>query len=187
MVTACARSARTVMDLLFERLTTWLAPVLVFTMEDVWLSRFPEDKGSVHLTDMPETPTAWIDEALAEKFTFLRGVRVIANAMMEIERVEKRIGSSLEAKLLIKAPTQLQCDTLSSVDLEDFCIVSSVTVELGRPVNLDGTPFGPNYEGVGVKVYRAEGAKCERCWKILPDVGTHKHAGTCQRCSEALG
>ena len=58
------RAARTVLDLLFHRLTTWLAPVLVFTMEEVWLERFPGDQSSIHLTDMPSTPADWLDEPL---------------------------------------------------------------------------------------------------------------------------
>jgi isoleucyl-tRNA synthetase len=55
------RAARTVLDILFHRLTTWLAPILVFTMEEVWLERFPGDISSVHLQDIPETPDAWRD------------------------------------------------------------------------------------------------------------------------------
>ena len=57
-------ASRTVLDILFHRLTTWLAPVLVFTMEEVWLERFPGDDSSVHLIDIPETPGAWRDDAL---------------------------------------------------------------------------------------------------------------------------
>ena len=181
------RAARTVMDILFHRLTTWLAPVLVFTMEDVWLDRFPGEDSSIHLQDIPETPASWKDEALAGKFRFLKGVRNIANAMMEHERIAKKIGASLEAKILIRAPEDEQCDLLRSIPFDDFCIVSDVIIEKGRPVNDDGTPFGPNFEGVGVKVLLADGEKCQRCWKILPDVGTHQHPGTCQRCNDALG
>src|SRR6056297_1649833 len=151
------RAARTVMDLLFHRLTTWLAPVMVFTMEDVWLERFPGDKSSVHLTDIPETPADWLDEPLAAKFKFLRGVRGIANAMMELERTNKTIGSSLEADLLVRAPGVDQVDWLKSIPFDDFCIVSNVHIENGRPVNDDGTPFGPNFEGVSVKVRFASG------------------------------
>ena len=55
------------LDILFHRLTTWLAPVLVFTMEEVWLCRFPGDQSSVHLVDMPETPAAWLNPALAAR------------------------------------------------------------------------------------------------------------------------
>ena len=185
--TARRRAARTVMDILFHRLTTWLAPVLVFTMEDVWLDRFPGEDSSIHLQDIPETPAAWKDDALAAKYRFLKGVRNIGNAMMEHERTAKKIGASLEAKLLIRAPEDEQCNLLRSIPFDDFCIVSDIVIEKGPPVNDDGTPFGPTFEGVGVKVLLAEGAKCQRCWKILPDVGTHQHPGTCQRCNDALG
>jgi isoleucyl-tRNA synthetase len=51
-----------VLDILFHRLTTWLAPILVFTMEEVWLERFPGDDSSVHLQDIPETPEGWRDD-----------------------------------------------------------------------------------------------------------------------------
>ncbi|MFP4274509.1 MAG: zinc finger domain-containing protein [Paracoccaceae bacterium] len=114
------------------------------------------------------------------------GVRGVANAMMEFERTAKNIGSSLEAKLLVRVPHDEQLALLQSVDLQDLFIVSDLTLEKGRPVNDDGTPFGPNFEGVGVKVLLAEGEKCQRCWKILPDVGSHAHPGVCGRCDAAL-
>ncbi len=73
--TARRRATRTVLDLLFHRLTTWLAPVLVFTMEEVWLERFPGEATSVHLVDFPDTPAAWLDPALAAKWATVRRVR----------------------------------------------------------------------------------------------------------------
>src|SRR6056297_2073734 len=155
--TARRRAARTVLDLLFDRLTTWLAPVLTFTMEEVWLERNAGDDASVHLVDIPETPADWLNEPLAAKWRFLRGVRGVANAMMEIERTNKTIGSSLEADLLVRAPEVDQVDWLKSIPFDDFCIVSNVHIENGRPVNDDGTPFGPNFEGVSVKVRFASG------------------------------
>ena len=68
-------AARTVLDILYHRLTTWLAPILVFTMEEVWLERFPGEDSSVHLTDMPETPADWLDEPLAAKWASIRKTR----------------------------------------------------------------------------------------------------------------
>jgi len=64
---ATRRAARSVLDLLFHRLTTWLAPILVFTMEDVWLSRFPGEASSVHLVDMPRHPRRLAERALGGK------------------------------------------------------------------------------------------------------------------------
>ena len=88
------RACRTVLDILFHRLTTWLAPVLVFTMEEVWLERFPGEESSVHLVDMPETPKAWLDEALAAKWDALRDARRVVTGALEVQRTAKVIGSS---------------------------------------------------------------------------------------------
>ncbi|MGR3659824.1 MAG: isoleucine--tRNA ligase, partial [Paracoccaceae bacterium] len=117
------RAARTLLDLLYHRLTTWLAPILVFTMEEVWLERFPGDESSVHLVDIPETPTAWLDEALAAKWATVRRVRRVVTGALEIQRQEKNIGASLEAapSVYIDAET---AEVLKTVPFEDMCITS---------------------------------------------------------------
>ena len=91
------RAARTVLDILFHRLTTWLAPILVFTTEEVWLERFPGDESSVHLVDIPETPEAWQNESLAAKWETVRRARRVVTAALEVQRRDKVIGASLEA------------------------------------------------------------------------------------------
>ncbi|NNE53926.1 MAG: isoleucine--tRNA ligase, partial [Sulfitobacter sp.] len=95
------RAARSVLDILFHRLTTWLAPILVFTMEEVWLERFPGDASSVHLVDMPETPESWRDADLAAKWANVRAARRVVTAALEVQRVEKVIGASLEAAPIV--------------------------------------------------------------------------------------
>ena len=95
------RSARTVLDLIFHRLTSWLAPVLVFTMEEVWLERYPGDESSVHLIDIPETPRTWRDESLAIKWATVRQARRAVTAALELKRTDKIIGSSLEASPVV--------------------------------------------------------------------------------------
>ena len=178
------RAARTVLDILFTRLTTWLAPVLVFTMEEVWLERFGGDDSSVHLTDFVETPKAWRDDALAAKWTSIRQARRVVTAALEVQRTNKVIGASLEA-----APTVFIADAdlhaaLQSVPFDDIAITSAITV------SGDAAPAGaftlPDVSGVAVSFAKAEGEKCQRCWKILPDVGTHSAVGVCGRCSDAL-
>jgi len=180
--TARRRAARTVLDILFHRLTTWLAPVLVFTMEEVWLERNPGEGASVHLEDIPETPAAWRNEALAAKWSTIRAVRRVVTGALEIERREKTIGASLEAapSVHVDAATKAVLDT---VDFDDICITSAISVaEAGEGAfTLDDVP------GVSVTFAKAEGEKCQRCWKILPDVGTHAHTGVCGRCNDALG
>ncbi len=178
------RAVRSVLDLLFERLTTWLAPILVFTMEDVWLSRFPDDAGSVHLRDMATTPPDWLDAPLAAKWASLRQVRRSVTAALEIERSAKVIGASLEAAPVVHIEDPQMLSAARSVDFADLCITSAITL------TADAAPPEafrlPEVAGVGVVFERAPGDKCQRCWKILPDVGQHAHAGTCARCNAAL-
>ena len=178
------RSCRTVMDILFHRLTTWLAPVLVFTMEEVWLERFPGEESSVHLVDFPETPKAWLDETLAVKWDQLREVRRVVTGALEVQRTAKVIGSSLEAApVVFVTPTMMQL--LETVKFEELCITSCIWLST-KPAPEAAFRL-PDVPEVAVEFEPAKGQKCDRCWKVLPDVGTHKHPGTCQRCNDALG
>jgi len=179
------RSARTVLDLVFHRLTTWLAPVLVFTMEEVWLCRFPGQQSSVHLQDMPETPKAWLNQALAAKWDGIRAVRRVVTGALEIQRTAKVIGASLEAAPVVHVADTAILAALKSIDFADLCITSALQLTAD-----DAPPEAfrlPEFPGVGVVFEPAPGEKCERCWKVLPDVNTHAHPHTCARCNAALG
>ncbi|MGB8621737.1 MAG: isoleucine--tRNA ligase [Paracoccaceae bacterium] len=179
------RSARTVLDLLFHRLTTWLAPVLVFTMEEVWLERFAGEGSSVHLMDIPETPADWLDEPLAAKWAAVRRARRVVTAALEIQRRDKVIGAGLEAAPVVHVADPDMLAALKSVDFEDVCITSSIWLT-SDPAPNEAFRL-PEVEGVGVVFETAEGEKCLRCWKILSDVGAHSHPGVCGRCDQALG
>jgi len=179
------RAARTVLDLLFHRLTTWLAPILVFTMEEVWLERFPGAGSSVHLQDFPTTGGDWLDEPLALKWAGIRRARRAVTAALEIQRQDKVIGASLEAAPVVHVRDAEVLTALKSVDFEDVCITSDVVLT-GDPIPAEAFRL-PEIEGIGVVFEKAEGQKCQRCWKILPDVGTHAHEGVCGRCDAALG
>ena len=179
------RAARTVLDILFHRLTTWLAPILVFTMEEVWLERYPGEDSSVHLTDMPETPEAWRDEALAAKWAGIRRVRRVVTAALEVQRRDKVIGASLEAAPVVHVEDSGALEAARSVDFADICITSDVTLT-ADPAPSEAFRL-PELGGIAVVFEKADGEKCQRCWKILPDVGTRGHAGVCGRCDEALG
>ncbi len=179
------RAARTVLDILFHRLTTWLAPVLVFTMEEVWLERFPGDDSSVHLVDIPTTPAEWRDAELEENVAKIRRVRRAVTAALEVQRQDKVIGSSLEAAPIVHVEDAEVRELLSTFDANDLCITSGLTVT-GDPAPAEAFRV-PEIEGVCVVFEKAEGQKCQRCWKILPDVGRHAHSGVCSRCDEALG
>ncbi|MCB2112423.1 MAG: isoleucine--tRNA ligase [Parvularculaceae bacterium] len=180
---ASRRAARTVMDIVFDHLTAWIAPVLVFTMEEAWRSR--GRTGSVHLRAAPETDTGWRDEALAAQWSKLRRIRRVATGAIEVERREKRIGASLEA-----APTlYLGDDTLLSVvetrDLSELFITSQVRIEKG-----EGPAHAFRLEDVkGVSVVVAETVhdKCQRCWRYTPDVGSvGDYPDACARCAGAV-
>ncbi|MBL4874586.1 MAG: class I tRNA ligase family protein, partial [Rhodobacteraceae bacterium] len=178
------RAARTVLDILFHRLTTWLAPMLTFTMEDVWLQRFPGAESSVHMLDFPETPAAWRDDALARKWEVVRQVRRVVTGAIEIERTAKVIGASLEAAPTVHIRDADMLAIVKSVDFADVCITSDVSLSSDP---LPDRAFRlPEVAGVGVEFEKAEGEKCLRCWKVLPDVGKHEHEGVCGRCDEAL-
>ncbi|WP_299679579.1 isoleucine--tRNA ligase [uncultured Roseobacter sp.] len=182
--TVARRSARTVLDLLFHRLTTWLAPVLVFTMEEVWLERFPQEGSSVHLQDFPDTPGDWLAPDLAEKWAEVRAVRRVVTAALEVQRTEKVIGASLEAAPIVHVADEALRVTLEALPFEDICITSQIAVS-GDAAPEDAFTL-PEVPGVAVVFAKAQGAKCARCWKILPDVGTHAAPGVCGRCDSAV-
>ena len=179
------RACRTVMDALFHRLTTWLAPILVFTAEDVWLSRFPGDAESIHLHDMPETPAAWRDEALARKWAGIRAARRTVTGALEVQRTAKVIGSSLEAAPAVFVEDADLRAALETVDFSELCITSSLA--LSAAAAPEGAFRLADVPGIAVAFAEAEGQKCARCWKVLPDVGSHAHPQTCARCNDALG
>ena len=178
------RAARTVLDILFHRLTTWLAPILVFTMEEVWLERFPGEDSSVHMVDMPQTPEGWRNEALAAKWAKVRQARRVVTSALEVQRVEKVIGASLEAAPIVYVADEDQRAALEAVSFEDVSITSDIRVT-GDPAPEDAFRL-PEVDGVAVVFAKAEGEKCARCWKVLPDVGTHSHPGICKRCDDAV-
>ena len=178
------RAVRTVMDALFHRLTLWLAPMLPFTAEDVWLSRFPSDDDSVHLHDFPVTPAEWRNEALAAKWDGVRRARRVVTAALELKRADKTIGASLEAAPVVHVEDAALLAALRTVDFADVCITSGIGLT-ADPAPAEAFRL-PDLPGIGVVFEQAEGGKCQRCWKILPDVGTQDHPATCGRCDGVL-
>ncbi len=164
------RAALTVLDQLFLALTAWLAPMLCFTMEEAWAHRFPDDRGSVHLRTFPDIPGGWRDEALAEKWRKVRAIRRVVTGALEIERKEGRIGSSLEASPRVYVADPELRAALRGVDLAEIAITSGIEVKSGEgPAKAFRLAEVP---GVGVVFERAQGKKCARSWKILPEVGS---------------
>ncbi len=179
------RSARTVLDIVFHRLTTWLAPILVFTMEEVWLCRYPGEESSLHLQDMPETPKAWLNPALATKWEGIRAARRVVTGALEVQRTAKVIGASLEAAPVVYIDNSGSLGGMTADQFAEVCITSTVSISMESVP--EAAFFLPDVIGIAVDFERAQGQKCQRCWKVLPDVGSHSHPGTCQRCNDALG
>ncbi|MDO8534579.1 MAG: class I tRNA ligase family protein, partial [Xanthobacteraceae bacterium] len=164
------KACLTVLDRVFVCLVTWLAPILAFTAEEVWLARFPSEDGSVHLQTFPELPASWRDEALAEKWRKIRLVRRVVTGALEVERVQKRIGASLEADPFVYVADSDLFAALVDVDLAEVCITSAATLVEGEgPAIAFRLPETP---GVAVVTNLARGTKCARSWKISPAVGT---------------
>ena len=160
------RACRSLLDILHRCLTAWLAPALPFTAEEAYCARFGEDV-SVHLTLFPEIPGHWRNDALAEKWGKIREIRTGVTGAIELMRREKVIGSSLQAVALLPASAQ---DLLEAQDWADICITSNAEF------------------GAGPAASQAPGQKCERCWRVLLEVGSAlAHPTLCLRCCEAVG
>ncbi|MEE8271949.1 MAG: isoleucine--tRNA ligase [Alphaproteobacteria bacterium] len=178
------RSVRTVLDHLFDCLTAWLAPIVCFTAEEAWLARMGDDAGSVHERQFPDVPADWRDDALAAKWRRVRQVRRVVTGAIELERAEKKVRSSLQAHPVVHLPAALKAD-VESLDFADIAITSAVTLVAG-----DGPADAfrlPEVADIAVVPRLAEGAKCQRCWKVLPEVGDDPaHHDLCGRCADAV-
>jgi isoleucyl-tRNA synthetase len=164
------RACRTVLDQLFHCLTTWFAPILCFTAEEVWISRFPGEGSSVHVMPFAVPPSEWRDDDLAEKWERIRAVRRVVTGALEIERQEKRaIGSSLEAAPLVYVTDPHLRAALDGIDVSEIFITSDA--KLIAEEGPDAAFRLDEVKGVAVVSERARGIKCARSWKITPDVG----------------
>jgi len=179
------RAARTVLDRIFDCLTAWLAPFLCFTAEEAWLARpGGGDGASVHERLFPVLPQDWRDEALAAKWEIVRRLRRVVTGAIEVERAANRLGASLQAHPVIYANEEFR-QAAQGIDLAELCITSAA--ELTDAPAPENAYRLPDVEGVAVVVQRARGEKCERCWQVLPEVGTIADApGVCGRCADAV-
>ena len=155
------RAYRTVMDTLFHALVRYASPVLCFTAEEVWQTRYP-DAGSIHLEEWPEIEAAWKDAALGGKWDRIRSAREQVTEAIEPLRRDKMIRSSLEAEVTMPALDEMDAESFSEI-----CIVA-----------------GTRYEGDSVQVTKTDHHKCGRCWRLLPDV--EEDGALCGRCSEVI-
>ncbi|GHF17067.1 isoleucine--tRNA ligase [Kordiimonas sediminis] len=175
------RATRTVLDILFHNLTRWLAPILVFTTEEIWQARFGSDAKSVHHLQWQDT-AEYLTKGDAAKWGVISEVRRVVTAALEIDRKEKRIGSSLQAAVDIYLSDNM-ASAFEGESLTELFIVSSAAVHA-----LDAAPSGAFAleDGASIKVVTkvASGDKCERCWVVSDEVS--ENGDLCNRCQDVV-
>jgi isoleucyl-tRNA synthetase len=151
-------------------LIKWTAPLFPFTTEEAWLSLYP-DSVSIHCEQFEDIPPNWRNDALADKWAVLKNVRRVVTGALELERANKRIGSSLEAAPTIYVHTDAQSlSWLKQADWDEICIVSGATLEIGTGPS---DAFRLNdVENVAVVPHLTTGTKCARSWRYTHDVGS---------------
>ena len=178
------RAARTTTDALFNHLVTWLAPLLVFTMEEAWTTRYGGD-DSVHLHRFPALPGEWKNDSLLKTWERVRDLRRVVTGALELRRAGKEIGSSLEANPTLYVEDAADAALFDTVDLSEIAITSGAHVRIGK-----GPPDAfciSDVAGAAVVFARAGGTKCGRCWMVLEEVGHNaSHPDLCRRCSAAI-
>ncbi|WP_188064492.1 isoleucine--tRNA ligase [Sphingobium sp. KCTC 72723] len=157
------RAYRTLLDTLFHALVRYAAPIIPFTAEEVWQSRFPSDEDSVHFLEWPEVDAKWIDTGLGDKWTNLRAKREEVNEAIEPLRREKIVRSSLEADV-----TMGELVPSDGVNFAEIAIVARLEMGVGD----------------GIIVKPSDWHKCGRCWRLLPEVTDD--GALCDRCDTVL-
>ncbi|MEP7455897.1 isoleucine--tRNA ligase [Phyllobacterium sp. SB3] len=154
---------------LFDRIVTWLAPMLPFTTEEAWLD-LHKNAVSVHLEQFRDTPKEWKNDALAAKWRKVRDVRRVVTGALELERAKKTLGSSLEAAPLVFIRDLELLAAVKDLDMAEICITSAITIKDGTaPANAF---IADDVKGVAVVSERATGTKCARSWRYTHDVGS---------------
>jgi isoleucyl-tRNA synthetase len=196
------RAAQTVLAEILNTLNRLIAPVLSFTAEEIWSYLPYRNEESVLLTSWPELPTYYQDEELAERWELLLQVREEVNRFLEKGRKDKLIGNSLQAGVELFPDEELyeKLKDYSSF-LRELLLVSSC--DLHKPVSIAAEKGGETQtqEGIEIteeaekaqelnlkiKIKKAAGNKCQRCWVYSPTVDERKdHPGTCSRCAAIL-
>jgi isoleucyl-tRNA synthetase len=186
------RSAQTAVWKITSALVRLAAPVLVFTSEEIWkyLPKASGEPESIHMALFPEAETlaGGIDNAAAEKWAELAQVRAAVLVALEQARAAKVIGGGLEAKVHLHAgPKAAGLQKLleeKQSALPALLIVSQVKVE---PSAIPGSVQAESLPELSIKIERADGAKCERCWNYSTHVGENaRYPTVCERCTEAL-
>ena len=172
------RSVSTCLHILFDFLSKWFSPIISFTSEEAWQSRYQDNSTSILSQTITEKDFTYSYSNLEKSFDELKRVRKSVTAALEIKRNEKLIGSSLQAKAIIYIPLEIK-QILSTLDLAEMCIVSGV--EIKDIAEKTSSSMNFEEEDIFVDISLAEGDKCQRCWTILPEVKDNQDH-LCSRC-----
>ncbi len=181
------RDAQVVLYNVLITLTKLLSPILSFTAEEIWQHIPGNKEESVFLSEFPEVHDEFVDSELEKKWAQISLIRNEVNKALELKRQEKFIGNALEAKVTIYAGEgKLQLLKGYDTYLSTIFIVSNVEV---RDI-ADADPGGYKSEELDnlmVKIEKADGEKCQRCWNWDVSVGTGEdHPELCERCQKVL-
>ncbi|OKH32423.1 isoleucine--tRNA ligase [Calothrix sp. HK-06] len=189
------RSCQTVLYYALDNLTRAIAPVLCHLAEDIWqFLPYKTPYKSVFEAGWVKLDSKWENPELATFWEKMRDIRNDVNKVLEQARVDKQIGSSLEAKVLLyvtdeklrSAVKALEIDTNGIDELRYLFITSQATV-LDSAQQLEGLKYNSISENWGIGVVNAEGEKCDRCWNYSTHVGESKEDPLlCERCVSAL-
>jgi isoleucyl-tRNA synthetase len=153
-----------VLNIILECLLKWLAPVFVFTTEEIF-NLVNKNEKSIHETEFPKIPSLWADKELEKKWRELYQIKQEVNIGIEEKRTNKEIGSSLEANILIYV-NEKEFNLLEGLNLEEYFITSKVKKIKNK-----------NEEGLKIEVKKSVGIKCSLCWKILDRKCERRHCG----------
>ena len=182
------RSVQTALYTMADGLARLIAPIVPVTADELWRFLPGKREDSVHLADFPSGLDALVDPALSERWQRLMKLRDAVNIEIERLRQAKVVGKSLEAKVEVRATGRLA--TLLERyrdDLPTLFITSDVIVG-GAPSAGDGTVYKESDDSwATIVVSRADGVRCDRCWRYVPAVSTDPASpGLCRRCEDAL-
>jgi len=183
------RSAQTALHYILSALVRLMAPILGFTAEEVW-RQFNQDgdtTSSVHLTAFPyPIPNVEFTSEESSRWEKMLALRQVVSRVLEESRAAKTIGSSLEARVVIRAPEDVILAVQRTEDATGFFIVSQLETEVFEPTPDEAKTEGA-LAGVTVEVSRARGEKCPRCWTWTTDIGSDQtHAAICARCAAVM-
>ncbi len=170
------RSGQTAMFLMADGISRLLAPILPFTMDELWRNLPGQREPSVHIALFPEKTAVWRDDDVLARWDELRAIRDRVNVTLEERRQDKTITSNLSARVRVRPSAELR-PILTRYRDELPALFGVSQVELEEP---------PAAE-TGVSVNKADGVKCERCWRYVATVSdTPEFKGLCERCVDAL-